>query len=66
MMKNRLLKIGLTGTVVSALCCFTPALIILFSVLGISSALAFADYILLPSLVFFLSITGYAFWKRYG
>jgi len=61
---NRLLKIGLAGSVVTALCCFTPMLVIFLGTLGFSAVLGWLDYMLLPALAVFLSITGYALWKR--
>jgi mercuric ion transport protein len=63
-MKNRsLLKTGVIGTVIMALCCFTPLLVILLAALGLSAAVGVLDYVLLPSLVFFIALTVYALWK---
>lgn len=63
-MKDRLLQIGIVGTVIAALCCFTPVLVILFGAVGLSAAVGYLDIVLLPSLAIFLVITGYALWKR--
>ena len=64
-MKNsRLLKIGVFGSVIAALCCFTPVLVLVLGAIGLSSLVGFLDYVLLPSLGLFLLITGYALWKR--
>ena len=41
-----------------ALCCFTPILVIAVTALGAASIISYLDYILLPSLVFFLCLTG--------
>ncbi len=60
-MKDKLLATGLLGSVVAAVCCFTPALVVLFGALGISAWLGWADMVLLPALVIFLGITLYAF-----
>ena len=60
MAHKKFLKIGITGTIISALCCFTPLLVVTFSVLGISSLIGLADYILLPSLAIFAAFTLYA------
>ena len=62
--QSRLLKVGLIGTVIVALCCFTPVLIILFGVVGLSALLGWLDYVLLPALAVFIGITIYALWKR--
>jgi len=64
MKPETLLKTGLIGTIVALICCFTPALVILFSMLGLSTYLGCLDLVLLPALVIFLTITGYALWKR--
>jgi len=63
-MKNRLLKIGVVGSVLAALCCFTPVLVILFGAVGLSAVVGYLDIVLLPALAIFLAITGYALWKR--
>ena len=64
-MTNRtLLKIGLTGTVIAALCCFTPLLVVLLGAIGLSGLLGVLDYVLLPALALFITITVYALWKR--
>jgi mercuric ion transport protein len=65
-MKTRtLLKTGIIGTLIALICCFTPALVLLFGVLGLSAYVGWLDIVLLPSLAIFLSITGYALWKRH-
>jgi mercuric ion transport protein len=61
---NRLLKTGIIGSALVALCCFTPALVLLFGALGLSAAVGWLDLVLLPALAIFLAITGYALWKR--
>ncbi len=59
-----MLKTGLIGSAVAAICCFTPALVWLLGGLGLAAALAWVDLILLPALFFFLALTGVALWKR--
>lgn len=64
-MKNRsLLKIGIAGTVVAALCCLTPVLVVTLGAIGLSSVVGVLDYLLLPTLALFLLMTGYALWKH--
>ncbi len=66
MMNNqKLLKIGIVGTVVAVICCFTPALVILLGTLGLSAWLGWLDFVLLPALALFILITAYAAWKKY-
>lgn len=59
-----MLKTGVTGTVVVALCCFTPLLVVLFGAVGLSAALAWADFVLFPMLAVFLGMTGLALARR--
>lgn len=64
MSNNRLLKIGIVGTIIAALCCFTPLLVILLGALGLSAMIGYLDVVLLPALGIFILITLYALWKR--
>jgi mercuric ion transport protein len=59
-----LLRLGIVGTVVAALCCFTPVLAVLLGAVGLA-AVIWLDYVLFPILVVFLAITGYALWQRH-
>ncbi len=61
---DRLLKYGLIGTVVAALCCFTPILVVLLGAVGLSALLGWLDIVLLPALAVFIGITLYALWRR--
>ncbi len=64
-MKDRnLLKVGLIGTVVAALCCFTPLLVVLLGAVGLSAMLGYLDYVLLPLLACFIALTVYALWRH--
>ena len=60
MANRRLLGVGIGGLVVTAICCFTPALAILLGALGLAAWLAWLDYVLVPLLLVFLGLTGYA------
>jgi len=64
MTSNFLLKFGIGGTVLAALCCFTPILVILFGAVGLSALVGYLDYVLMPALVIFVLITIYALWRR--
>lgn len=61
---KKLLGIGIGGTVVAVLCCFTPILVVLLGVVGLSAALGWLDYVLLPGLAFFVGLTIYAVYRR--
>lgn len=64
-MKSKLLALGLGGTVLAALCCFTPLLPIVLTSLGLTGLLGllYNDAVLLPVLAGFLIITGVAVWR---
>jgi mercuric ion transport protein len=64
MTNKNLLRTGIIGSIIAAICCFTPALVILFGAIGLSSLVGILDYVLLPSLAIFLAMTAYALWKR--
>ncbi len=64
MRRIALLKTGITGTIISAVCCFTPLLVILLGAVGLSAALGYLDFILLPLLAIFLGITVYGLYKK--
>jgi mercuric ion transport protein len=59
-----MLKAGVIGAVVAALCCFTPVLVIIFGAVGPVALVGYLDYVLFPALAFFVSLTLYAFWRR--
>jgi mercuric ion transport protein len=59
-----MLKTGITGTVVAALCCFTPILAILFYAVGLGGVVGYLDVVLLPALVIFVGITLAAIVRR--
>lgn len=64
MASKRLLHTGIIGTVIAALCCFTPVLLLLLGALGLSAMAGYLDYVLLPALLFFIGLTGYALYRR--
>ncbi len=59
-----LLKTGITGVAISSLCCFTPVLVILLGMVGLSAWVGYLDYILMPALLFFLALTVFAFMQK--
>jgi mercuric ion transport protein len=65
-MKNKLLAFGISGTVLAALCCFTPLLPFVLGALGLTGLLGvlYSDAVLLPILAGFFILTGYAIWRR--
>jgi len=65
-MKNKLLALGVGGTILAGLCCFTPLLPIVLTALGLTGLLSvvYNDAVLLPILAGFLILTGYALWRQ--
>ncbi len=59
-----LLRTGIIGTVVAALCCFTPIQVVLFGVVGLSALVGYLDYVLFPALAIFAGLTVYALCRR--
>ena len=64
MNEKTLLRTGVIGTVVAAICCVTPVLVVLVTAVGLSAVVAYLDYVLFPALALFLAITGYALYLR--
>ena len=64
MKKSKLLWVGIIGSAVAALCCFTPVLVVLLGVVGLSALVGYLDYILFPALAIFIIITIYALLKK--
>jgi len=64
MKTSTLLKTGIIGTAIAALCCFTPVLVILFGAVGLAAWVGHLDAVLMPALVFFLALTVYAFLRK--
>lgn len=61
-----MLGTGIAGSTVMAVCCFTPALVILLGAVGLSAWLAWLDYLLIPGLILFVGLTAVALplWLR--
>ena len=57
--RRRWLWAGLTGSVVAALCCFTPILVLLVGAVGLGALSGYLDYVLLPALIVFLAMLMY-------
>jgi len=60
---QKLLCTGAGGTGVAAICCFTPVLVIAFTAAGLSWAVGYLDYGLLPLLAVFVAVTVFAAWR---
>ncbi len=64
MKTSTLLTTGIIGTAIAALCCFTPVLVILLGLVGLSAWTGYLDVVLMPALIFFLALTIYAIIKK--
>ncbi len=64
MKDGTVLTAGILGTLIAAICCFTPALVILLGVVGLSAWLAWLDYVLLSLLALCLAVAIYGFVLR--
>ncbi len=60
------MKTGIIGTVVAALCCFTPVLVVLFGAVGLSAWLGWIDYVLFPALFASMGLLAHALYLRAG
>ena len=61
---RKLMAVGFIGTVVAALCCFTPVLAILLGAVGLSAVLGWLDYVLIPAMIVFIGIAVYAVYRH--
>jgi mercuric ion transport protein len=64
MRANRLICTGGAGAITVAICCFTPALVVLLSIFGLSAWLGWIDYVLFPALAIFIGVLGYGLYLR--
>lgn len=64
--KDPLLKVGIVGAVIAALCCFTPLLVVLLGAAGLAAVVGWLDYALFPLLFASLGIIAQALWIQAG
>ena len=57
---------ALTGTILVALCCFTPLLVLILGGVGLSIFIPYLDIVLLPALILMvvLTILSYVRWRK--
>ena len=63
MKEQTLLRAGIAGGIVAAVCCATPLLAIALAAFGLSAWLAWADYVLLPLIALCLALVVLALWR---
>ena len=67
MMNDRkLLLPGCCGTAIAAICCFTPALVVLLGFAGLPAFVGWLDYGLFPILFASMGVVAYALYLRSG
>jgi mercuric ion transport protein len=64
MNNQTLVKTGIIGAVVAAVCCATPALVILLGAVGLSALAGYLDYVLLPALALCIGLIGYGLYRQ--
>ncbi len=57
---------SLVGTIIVAVCCFTPLLVVILGAIGLSIIVPYLDIILLPALglLLIISIISYIKWRK--
>ncbi len=66
MNEKRLLRNGIIGSVIAALCCFTPVLVIMLGFAGLSGIIGGLDYFLFPLMFTSMGMIGFALYIRSG
>jgi len=61
---NSMLRVGAIGTVVTAICCFTPILAWPLAALGMGAMVGVLDYVLWPSLALFAALALYGLFRK--
>lgn len=63
-LKDTYAKVGFWGTLIAALCCFTPLLVWTFAAIGLAAYITYIDYVLIPALILCLGLLIYGY-QRY-
>ncbi len=63
---KKLLRVGSSGAAIAAICCFTPALVVLVGFAGLSTIVGWLDYGLFPILFASMGLVAYALYLRSG
>jgi mercuric ion transport protein len=60
---RKCVKVGALGSLLAALCCFTPLLVLLLGFAGLGALVVYLDYLLLPALGVFLVTLFVGLWR---
>jgi mercuric ion transport protein len=65
-LSKKRLYTAIGGTLLVALCCFTPILVITLGAVGLSTVTPYLDYVLLPALLVMITVViiSYLRWKK--
>ncbi|MBK7595282.1 MAG: mercury resistance system transport protein MerF [Gemmatimonadetes bacterium] len=58
-----LLRTGLAGSNLLALCCATPVLVVVLGAVGLAAWTTHLDAVLIPALGFFVVLSAIAYWR---
>lgn len=61
-----MMKAGLLGSLVAAVCCFTPLLVVMLAGVGLSAITGWLDYVLFPILFASLGLVAQALYVQAG
>ncbi len=60
---NKCFKAGIWGSIIAAICCFTPVLVLGFGLIGLAAFTQYLDYVLFPMLGLFVILAFYG-WSK--
>ncbi len=66
MADDKLLRTGVIGVLLTALCCFTPTLVVALGAVGLASWAGVLDFVLFPLMALFFAMIGYAIYRRHS
>jgi mercuric ion transport protein len=61
---RKCLKVGTWGAAITAICCFTPILVLGLGIVGLGMLTPYLDYVLLPALGLFLVLAVFGLWQK--
>jgi mercuric ion transport protein len=61
---SALIKAGIVGAVIAAICCATPVLVIALGAVGLSALTGYLDIVLLPVLALSVGMIAFGVYKR--
>ncbi len=61
---SALVKTGIVGGVIAAVCCATPILVIALGAVGLSALTGYLDFVLLPLLALCIGMIAFGVYKR--